>query len=73
MALHDSVTSLTQSFLQIGIVFKFYEGSVGDQMARLKGGKLSLPDVLRYISEIQVIIHRLQVYFENPVSYFQKL
>ncbi|XP_075635891.1 protein KINASE OF THE OUTER CHLOROPLAST MEMBRANE 1 [Castanea sativa] len=30
------------------IIMKFYEGSVGDKMARLKGGKLSLPDVLRY-------------------------
>lgn len=27
---------------------KFYEGSVGDKMARLRGGKLSLPDVLRW-------------------------
>lgn len=26
---------------------KFYEGSIGDKMARLKGGKLSLSDVLR--------------------------
>ncbi|KAJ9535238.1 hypothetical protein OSB04_un001674 [Centaurea solstitialis] len=33
---------------KICIVMKFYEGSVGDQMARLKGGKLALPDVLRY-------------------------
>ncbi|XP_042505296.1 proto-oncogene serine/threonine-protein kinase mos-like [Macadamia integrifolia] len=27
---------------------KFYEGSVGDKMARLKGSKLPLPDVLQY-------------------------
>lgn len=33
---------------KICIVMKFYEGSVGDKMARLKGGKLSLRDVLRY-------------------------
>ncbi|XP_077215084.1 protein kinase superfamily protein [Tasmannia lanceolata] len=33
---------------KICIAMKFYEGSVGDKMARLKGGKLSLPDVLRY-------------------------
>ncbi|KAK1364028.1 E3 ubiquitin-protein ligase KEG [Heracleum sosnowskyi] len=33
---------------KICIAFKFYEGSVGDRIARLKGGKLSLPDVLRY-------------------------
>ncbi|CAA7046808.1 unnamed protein product [Microthlaspi erraticum] len=33
---------------KICIVMKFYEGCVGDKMARLKGGKLSLPDVLRY-------------------------
>lgn len=34
-------------FFQICIVMKFYEGSVGDKMTRLKGGKLSLRDVLR--------------------------
>ncbi|KAL1809725.1 hypothetical protein ACET3Z_026715 [Daucus carota] len=33
---------------KICIAVKFYEGSVGDQIARLKGGKLLLPDVLRY-------------------------
>ena len=33
---------------QVCIVMKFYEGSVGDKMAHLKGGKLSLLDVLRY-------------------------
>ncbi|CAN6985270.1 unnamed protein product [Brassica rapa subsp. trilocularis] len=33
---------------RICIIMKFYEGCVGDKMARLKGGKLSLPDVLRY-------------------------
>lgn len=33
---------------KISIVMKFYEGSIGDKMARFKGGKLSLPDVLRY-------------------------
>lgn len=33
---------------KICVAIKFYEGSVGDQMARLKGGKLPLPDVLRY-------------------------
>lgn len=32
---------------QICIVMKFYEGSVGDKMAHLRAGKLSLPDVLR--------------------------
>ncbi|OMO61666.1 hypothetical protein CCACVL1_23343 [Corchorus capsularis] len=30
------------------IIMKFYEGSVGDKMTRLKGGKLPLPYVLRY-------------------------
>lgn len=34
------------------IVMKFYEGSIGDKMARLKGGKLSLPDVLRYGADL---------------------
>lgn len=33
---------------KICIVMKFYEGSIGDKMANLKGGKLSLADVLRY-------------------------
>ncbi|XP_043724902.1 uncharacterized protein LOC122671629 [Telopea speciosissima] len=33
---------------KISIAMKFYEGSVGDKMARLKGNKLPLPDVLRY-------------------------
>ncbi|KAL2928211.1 E3 ubiquitin-protein ligase KEG [Bienertia sinuspersici] len=33
---------------KISIVMKFYEGSVGDKLARSKEGKLSLPDVLRY-------------------------
>lgn len=33
---------------KICIIMKFYEGSVGDHMARLKGGKLPLPSVLRY-------------------------
>ncbi|KAF2543612.1 hypothetical protein F2Q68_00029052 [Brassica cretica] len=32
---------------RICIIMKFYEGCVGDKMARLRGGKLSLPDVLR--------------------------
>lgn len=34
---------------------KFYEGSIGDKMARLKGGKLSLPDVLRYTSDVTLM------------------
>lgn len=33
---------------KICIIMKFYEGSVGDRMARLKGGQLLLHDVLRY-------------------------
>ncbi|XP_071697829.1 protein KINASE OF THE OUTER CHLOROPLAST MEMBRANE 1 [Rutidosis leptorrhynchoides] len=33
---------------KICIIMKFYEGSVGDRMARLKEGKFSLDDVLRY-------------------------
>ncbi|XP_075101400.1 protein KINASE OF THE OUTER CHLOROPLAST MEMBRANE 1 [Nicotiana tabacum] len=34
------------------IVMKFYEGSVGDKMARAKEGKLSLPDVIRYGTDL---------------------
>lgn len=37
---------------KVGLVMKFYDGSVGDKMAHLKGGKLSLPDVLRYGIEL---------------------
>lgn len=37
---------------RICVVMKFYEGSVGDKMARLKGGKLSISDVLRYGADI---------------------
>ncbi|KAF8400614.1 hypothetical protein HHK36_013913 [Tetracentron sinense] len=37
---------------QMCIAMKFYEGSVGDKMARLKGGKLPLSDVLRYGIEL---------------------
>ncbi|KAL6344949.1 hypothetical protein AAG906_006714 [Vitis piasezkii] len=33
---------------KICIIMKFYEGSLGDKMAHLKGGKLSLRDILRY-------------------------
>ncbi|GMI83864.1 Kinase of the Outer Chloroplast membrane 1 [Hibiscus trionum] len=33
---------------KICIIMKFYEGSVGDKMTCLKGGKLPLPNVLRY-------------------------
>ncbi|KAF2287236.1 hypothetical protein GH714_039407 [Hevea brasiliensis] len=33
---------------KICIVMKFYEGSIGDKMVRLKGGKLSLANVLRH-------------------------
>ncbi|EPS64571.1 hypothetical protein M569_10208 [Genlisea aurea] len=32
---------------RICVVMNFYEGSVGDKMARFRGGKLSLSDVLR--------------------------
>lgn len=32
---------------QVCIAMKFYEGSVGDRIAQLKGGKLPLPDILR--------------------------
>lgn len=33
---------------RVCIAMKFYEGSIGDKMARLKGGRISLPDVIRY-------------------------
>ncbi|KAM3215019.1 hypothetical protein ACQJBY_067148 [Aegilops geniculata] len=34
------------------IAMKFYEGSIGDKMARLKGGRLPLSDVLRYGADL---------------------
>ncbi|KAL3838584.1 hypothetical protein ACJIZ3_023175 [Penstemon smallii] len=37
---------------KICIVMKLYEGSVGDKMARFKGGKLPLGDVLRYGADL---------------------
>ncbi|KAL5825205.1 hypothetical protein ACOSQ3_021268 [Xanthoceras sorbifolium] len=37
---------------RICIAMKFYEGSVGDRIAHLKGGKLPLPDILRYGIEL---------------------
>ncbi|KAF6173789.1 hypothetical protein GIB67_030546 [Kingdonia uniflora] len=37
---------------KVCIVMKFYEGSVGDKMVRLKGGRLPLPDVLRFGIEL---------------------
>ena len=44
---------------QICIAMKFYEGSIGDKMARLKGGRLPLSDVLRYSGSL----HRIYAYF----------
>ncbi|XP_051147692.1 E3 ubiquitin-protein ligase KEG-like [Andrographis paniculata] len=37
---------------QISIVMRYYEGSVGDRIGRLQGGKLQLADVLRYGIEL---------------------
>ncbi|KAK3130899.1 hypothetical protein QOZ80_6BG0499410 [Eleusine coracana subsp. coracana] len=37
---------------RICIAMKFYEGSIGDKMARLKGGRLPLSDVLRYGADL---------------------
>lgn len=34
------------------IAMKFYEGSIGDRMARLKGGRLPLSDVFRYGTDL---------------------
>ncbi|KAF3676222.1 Kinase superfamily protein isoform 2 [Capsicum annuum] len=43
----------------ICIAMRSYEWSVGDKMARLKGGKLQLPDVLRYGIELAKVIQEL--------------
>lgn len=40
------ISSLLMSW-QICVAVKFHEGSVGDRMAQLKGGKLQLSGVLR--------------------------
>lgn len=37
---------------RVCIVMKFHEGSIGDKIALVKGGKLSLPNVLRYGVEL---------------------
>lgn len=37
---------------KICIIMKFYEGSVGDRMAQLKGGKLPLSNVFRYAIDL---------------------
>ncbi|KAM3327716.1 E3 ubiquitin-protein ligase KEG isoform X1 [Capsicum galapagoense] len=44
---------------RICIAMRSYEWSVGDKMARLKGGKLQLPDVLRYGIELAKVIQEL--------------
>lgn len=45
---------------KIGIVMKFYEGSIGDKMARGKDGKLLFADVLRYSMDLAQAIVELQ-------------
>lgn len=50
---------------QVCIAMRFYEGSVGDRIAQLKGGKLPLPDILRFY------IYLLEVY--NLLSFFHLL
>lgn len=37
---------------KICIIMKFYEGSIGDKMAHLKGGKLTLFNVFRYVVDL---------------------
>ncbi|GAB2215408.1 hypothetical protein Droror1_Dr00019792 [Drosera rotundifolia] len=44
---------------KISIIMKYYEGSVGDKIACLKEGKLSLPDVLRYGVELAQAVMEL--------------
>lgn len=45
--LPSSLTFHLPARLQICIIMKFYEGSIGDKMTLLKEGKLSLHDILR--------------------------
>ncbi|KAI7753785.1 hypothetical protein M8C21_022221, partial [Ambrosia artemisiifolia] len=57
---------------KICIIMKFYERSVGDQMARLKEGKFSLGDVLRYgIDLVQAImeLHSKEILILNLKPY----
>ncbi|XP_057772819.1 E3 ubiquitin-protein ligase KEG-like [Salvia miltiorrhiza] len=44
---------------KICIALKSYEGSIGDRMAQMNGGKLSLADVLRYGIELAKDIQQL--------------
>ncbi|XP_020238586.1 E3 ubiquitin-protein ligase KEG [Cajanus cajan] len=44
---------------RICIIMNFYEGSIGDKMARLREGRISLPDVLRYGINMAQGIHEL--------------
>lgn len=44
---------------QICIALKSYEGSIGDRMGQLKGGKLPLADVLRYGIELARRVQQL--------------
>ncbi|XVE53602.1 hypothetical protein DITRI_Ditri03aG0015800 [Diplodiscus trichospermus] len=43
----DDLYSKCQGLNNMCIIMKFYEGSIGDKMTRLKGGKLLFPYVLR--------------------------
>ncbi|XP_078438800.1 protein kinase superfamily protein [Wolffia australiana] len=44
---------------KVCIAMKFYEGSVGDKMAQMRGGKLPLADVLRYGIDLALGIKEL--------------
>ncbi|KAL8170506.1 hypothetical protein V2J09_022310 [Rumex salicifolius] len=52
---------------KISIIMKFYEGSVGDKMAKLQGGRLPLHDVLYGISVAQAVmeVHSKEILILN--------
>lgn len=44
---------------KICVITKFYEGSIGDKMARIKENRLPLPDVLRYGLDLALAVSEL--------------
>ncbi|GJN38911.1 hypothetical protein PR202_gb27992 [Eleusine coracana subsp. coracana] len=54
---------------RICIAMKFYEGSIGDKLARLKGGRLPLLDVLRLGTPNYMAPEQWQPSIRGPISY----
>ncbi|XP_037474990.1 E3 ubiquitin-protein ligase KEG-like [Triticum dicoccoides] len=53
------------------VAMRFSEGSIGDRMARLKGGRLPLSDVLRYGADLPLGVlelHYMGIFVQNLQS-----